>query len=287
MQDEPTPNRAGSGFGLPAPSRAGNLVAKAERGLVVAISLATLTFLTLPLLVIIPMSFSSGSSLAFPPPGYSLRWYEAFFSDAGWMLALLNSVIVGLASSTLALLLGCAAAYGLVRMRVVGKAFVEANFIAPLVVPPIIIAVALYIGLAQIGLLGSFLAVIVAHTVLAVPYVVLIMSVAISSFDENLEHVARSLGANEFVVARRVLIPNLMPSVLASWILAFVVSFDEVVLTLFLFGNNYTIPKKMFTNLELKIDPTIAAVSSILILFSIGTLILISLFLKMRGRKIL
>jgi ABC-type spermidine/putrescine transport system permease subunit II len=154
---------------------------------------------------------------------------------------------------------------------------------APLVVPSVIVAVALYIAFAKVGLLGSYLGLILAHTVHSVPYVVLLMSVAIASFDERIEQVARTLGAPERTVFGQILLPNLVPSLAASWVLAFIASFDEVILTLFLFGNRYTIPKQMFVRLELKIDPTITAVATMLIAMSVVTLVAVALLMRKAG----
>ena len=245
-----------------------NLASRIERVLVVCIAVSSLVFLFLPVLIVIPMSFSSAQSLQFPPPGLSLRWYAEFFQDAAWGASLANSLIVAVASSGLALVLGALAAYGLVRGNFFGRAALDANFLAPLIIPSIIMAVALYIAFAKVALLGTYLGLIIAHTLNSAPYVVLVMSVAMSSLDARIEQVARSLGASELTVVRRVVLPNLMPSVLAAWIFAFIVSFDEVILSLFLFGNKYTVPKQMFTRLELKIDPTITVVATMLIVVS-------------------
>jgi ABC-type spermidine/putrescine transport system permease subunit II len=255
-----------------AGSRGDRLGQGLETFLVRALALGGLTFLFLPILVVVPMSFSSARSLRFPPPGLSLRWYAEFFDDPQWLVAMTNSLIVAAASSLLAVALGTLAAYGLVRGRFRGRGAVEANLVAPLVVPSVIVAVALYIAFAQVGLLGTYPGLIVAHTLHSAPYVVLVMSVAIASFDERIEQVARSLGAPERTVFLRVLLPNLAPSVFAAWVLAFIASFDEVILTLFLFGNNYTIPKQMFVRLELRVDPTITAIATMLIAFNVLTL---------------
>ena len=273
------PRDAGAGRRTPPPvpaSRAGTIADRAlgrvERIALATVAMAALTFLLLPVAIVIPMSFSSAASLRFPPPGLSLRWYQAFFADAVWRDAATNSLIVAGASSVMAVALGTLAAYRLVRGRFRGRPVLEAHFVAPLIVPSVIAAVALYIAFAKVGLLGSYRGLILAHTVHSVPYVVLLMSVAIASFDERIEQVARTLGASEGTVFVRILLPNLMPSVLASWVLAFIASFDEVILTLFLFGNRYTIPKQMFVKLELQIDPTITAVATMLVVFSVVTL---------------
>jgi ABC-type spermidine/putrescine transport system permease subunit II len=240
---------------------------------VAAVAGAALMFLCLPILVVVPMSFSSARSLRFPPPGLSLRWYHEFFADPEWLAAMTNSVVVATASSALAVVLGVLAAYGLVRGRFAGRASIEAMFMAPLVIPSVILAIALYIAFAQAGLLGTYAGLIVAHTIHGAPYVVLVMSVAIASFDERIEHMARSLGAPERTVLLRVVLPNVLPSIAAAWILTFIVSFDEVILTLFLFGNKHTIPKQMFVRLELQIDPTITAIATMLIAFSVAALV--------------
>jgi len=239
-----------------------------ERGLVVGVAIASLIFVFLPLVIVIPMSFSSAQSLQFPPPGLSLRWYVEFFQDAAWEASLVNSLIVAALSSGIALGLGALASYGLVRGNFFGRATLDANFLSPMIVPTIITAVALYIAFAKIGLLGTYAGLVIAHTLNSVPYVVLVMSVAVSSLDVRIEQIARSLGAGELTVLRRVVLPNLMPSVVAAWIFAFIVSFDEVILALFLFGNKYTVPKQMFTRLELKVDPTITVVATMLIAVS-------------------
>jgi ABC-type spermidine/putrescine transport system permease subunit II len=271
----------------PAGGRLDRAIGGLERGTVIGLALLALLFLVLPILIVIPMSFSSAQSLAFPPPSLSLRWYESFFADDAWLVALVNSVIVALSSSLLALALGTLAAYGLVRHRFIGRALTEANFMVPLILPSIIVAVALYIVFAKVGLLGSYEGLIIAHTLYTAPYVVLVMTVAIGSFDERIEQVARSLGARERTIFRRIILPNLAPSVLASWMLAFIVSFDEVILTLFLFGNNETIPKRMITRLELRIDPTITAIATMLILFSVVSLAIVYLLTRRNRRSLL
>ena len=171
-----------------------------------------LVFLTVPLLIVIPMSFSSARALTFPPPSLSLRWYETFFGDPRWMEAMWTSTIVAAISSTAALLLGGMAAYGLRRGVFRGRDWAEGNFMAPLIVPTIIVAIALYLALARIGLLGSFAGLVVAHTLLNVPLVIMVLGVAIREFDLRIEQVAWSLGASWAYTVRKVMLPNLAPS---------------------------------------------------------------------------
>jgi ABC-type spermidine/putrescine transport system permease subunit II len=254
-----------------------------NRFLLATSGILVLAFLCLPALIVIPMSFSSASSLEFPPPGFSLRWYEAFLGDPRWLKALETSVLVAVTSSTIALLLGGLAAYGLVRGTFRGRPMIEGVFIAPLIVPSVIIAVALYIFFARIGLLGSLAGLIIGHTVLGVPYVVLVMSVAIRSFDHRIEQVALSLGASSATMFRRVLLPNLMPSVFAAWIFALIASFDEVIVTHFIAGPYDTIPKRMFNELVLQVNPTITAIATLLIALSVIAIGIIVVLLRRGG----
>jgi len=244
-------------------------VASVNRAVLALSAIGVLVFLILPVLIVVPMSFSDASSLRFPPEDFSLRWYAEVFGDPRWLQAMKTSVVLALLSSTLALVLGGLAAYGLVRGRFFGRMTVQSNFIAPLIIPSVVIAVGLYFALAWVGLLGSFGGLLLGHTLLGVPYVVLIMSVAIRSFDIRIEQVAFTLGASWFTMFRRVLIPNLLPSTAAAWIFAFVTSFDEVVITTFIGGTHETVPKRMFNDLVLQVNPSITAIATLLIAVSL------------------
>jgi len=243
-----------------------------------------LVFLTVPILIVIPMSFSSAKALTFPPPSFSLRWYETFFGDPRWMDAMWTSTIVAVVSSVAALLLGGLAAYGLRRGTFKGRDWAEGNFMAPLIVPTIIAAIALYLGLARIGLLGSFVGLVVAHTILNVPLVMMVMGVAIREFDPRIEQVAWSLGASWSYTVRKVMLPNLAPSVFAAWIFAFIGSFDEVIVTSFIAGKFDTVPKKMFNELILEVNPTITAVATMLIAVTVVALVAVTLILARAGK---
>jgi len=236
--------------------------------------IGVLIFLCLPVLIVVPMSFSSSTSLRFPPEGFSMRWYAQVFADPRWVRAMQTSLVLALLSSTLALVLGGLAAYGLTRGRFAGRMTIQSNFISPLIIPSVITAVALYFALAHIGMLGSFVGLLLGHTLLGVPYVVLIMSVAIRGFDRRIEQVAFTLGASWFTMARRVLIPNLLPSTAAAWIFAFVTSFDEVVITSFIAGTHETVPKRMFNDLVMQVNPSITAIATLLIGVSLALMAL-------------
>lgn len=248
-----------------------------------AFSVAVLVFLCFPIPIVVAMSFSSARSLEFPPPGLSLQWYVMLRDSPVWLNALGLSAGLAVTSATLALILGSLAAYGLVRGNFPGKGLVESNLMAPLIVPPVIIALSLYIVLARSGLLGTLTGLLAGHTLLSLPYVVLFLSVAIRAFDIRIEHVAETLGASRRVVLTHVLLPNLWPNALIAWLFAFLVSFDEVVLALFIGGRHVTVPKRIFTELTLQISPVITAVATVLIVMNAVVLVLLAVLARKRG----
>ncbi|MDQ0471057.1 ABC transporter permease [Labrys wisconsinensis] len=239
-----------------------------SRGLAVLFALVV-AFLCGPAAIVVSMSFSSASSLQFPPPGLSLRWYAAFLTDPGWLAAVRTSFAVAFVASVGALIVGSLGAYGLVRGSFRGRSTMAFNAIAPLMVPHIVLAIALYILFARTGLLGTLTGLMIAHTVLAVPYVVLVMTAALRAFDVRLEQAAYTLGASWRVFVWRILLPNLLPSLAIAWIFAFATSFDEVTVTVFLAGPYETVPKRMFSELMVEVDPIITVVASLTIALSL------------------
>jgi putative spermidine/putrescine transport system permease protein len=234
-----------------------------------------LFFLVLPIAVVIPLSFSSAPYLSFPPPGFSLRWYAHFFSDPDWTDALWLSVWVGLVVMCLSVLLGTPAAFTLVRGRFRGVRLINGFILTPIVVPGIIVAVGVYFFYARIGLVGSPLGLVLAHTCLAVPFVVINVSATLYGFDERLEHAAMSLGASPWVTFRSITLPLIRPGILAGAVFAFITSFDELLVALFVSGSSaVTLPRRMWQQVRFNIEPTIAAVSTLLIIFT--TLLLLA-----------
>jgi putative spermidine/putrescine transport system permease protein len=248
-----------------------------RRFLVVACALIYF-FLMLPLLVVFPISLSSAPYMQFPPPGLSWQWYERYLDDPQWIDATWRSLYVGGATAVLALVLGVPLAFALVRSRFPGRALLDRLALAPLIVPTIILSVATYGLFAKLKLVGTWYGLVVAHTVLALPFVVLVLAAGLRDFDRALEQAAAGLGASRWQTLRRITLPLLRPSLVSAGLLAFISSFDEVVVALFLAGANMTLPKKMFDNIMMEIDPTIAAVSVIQILLVSLVLILIGRF---------
>jgi putative spermidine/putrescine transport system permease protein len=248
-----------------------------RRVLVVACA-AIYTFLMLPLLVVFPISLSSAAYMQFPPPGLSWQWYERYLDDPQWIDATVRSLYVGVATAVLALMLGVPLAFSLVRGKFPGRWLVDRIALAPLIVPTIILSIAVYGLFAKLKLIGELYGLVIAHTVLALPYVVLVMSAGLRDFDRGLEQAAEGLGASRTRTLLRVTLPLLRPSLVSAGLLAFISSFDELVVALFLAGPNMTLPKKMFDNILMEIDPTIAAVSVMQILLVSIVLVLIGRF---------
>jgi putative spermidine/putrescine transport system permease protein len=233
-----------------------------------------LIYLVAPVLIVIPLSFSSAQYLTFPPPGFSLRWYEAFVTSSAWVNATLFSVRVGLVSAAIALLLGLLAAVALVRFNLSGRKAIFILLILPIVVPEIITALAIYFVFAHAHFTGSLLSIAIAQSVLALPYVILVVSPALRNLDPQFEQAARSLGAGPLRTFRFVIFPLLRPSIVAAALFGFLASFDNLLVALFLAGPGaITLPIKMWEGLRLEINPLIAAVSTIEIIFSIVILL--------------
>lgn len=223
-------------------------------------------FLMLPLVVVFPISFSSSAYLQFPPPGWSMRWYVAYINDYAWVQSTWRSLQVALLATVIATALGTALAFSLVRGNYPGKAIVNQLAAAPIIVPTIIYAVAIYGLFSSLKLIGRWEGIALAHAAHALPFVVLVVGAALRTFDASQELAAMGLGASRFTAIRRVTLPQIRPALISAAFLAFISSFDELVIAMFLGGSNMTLPKKMFDNILLEIDPTIAAVSVLQIL---------------------
>ncbi|CAD5378711.1 Spermidine Putrescine ABC transporter permease component potC (TC_3.A.1.11.1) [Pseudomonas sp. OF001] len=242
-----------------------------------------LLFLILPVLVIVPLSFNSGTFLVYPLQGFSLRWYEEFFTTAEWLRALKNSLIIAPAATVLAMTFGTLASIGLTRGEFRGKALLMGILISPMVVPVVIVAVASYLFFAPLGLGNSYISLILVHAVLGVPFVIITVTATLQGFNQNLVRAAASLGAPPLTAFFRVTLPLIAPGVISGALFAFATSFDEVVVTLFLAGpEQATIPRQMFSGIRENLSPTIAAAATLLIGFSVVMLLTLE---WLRGRS--
>ncbi|MGI9307394.1 MAG: ABC transporter permease [Gammaproteobacteria bacterium] len=236
-----------------------------------------LLYLIFPILVIVPLSFSAlpyfvftKEMLALDPAGYSMQWYEDFFSDRNWIAAVKNSAIIALFSTLLATALGVLASLGLSRAYLPFRRVIMALLISPMIVPLIISAAAMFFFYSDINLQGTYTGVILAHTALATPFVVITVTATLSGFDYSLVRAAQSLGATPATAFFRVIVPLILPGVISGALFAFITSFDEVVVILFVGAyEQHTIPWQMFSGIRERISPTILAAATMLILLSV------------------
>lgn len=221
-------------------------------------------WLLAPTLVIIPMSFNDKKSLAFPPTGFSWQWYENFLTNPDWSRSFWNSIKVAAIVSVFATLIGTLAALGLAKMQVASAGVLRAILITPMVVPGVVLAIGIYAVYLDLHLVGTTLGFVFAHTVLAVPFVLIAVSASLEVFDSRLETAAASLGASRFVTFRTITLPLIMPGILSGVLFAFVTSFDEILVALFITSPYLkTLPVQIFSSITRDADPTVAAVGTI------------------------
>ena len=242
---------------------------------------AVFVFLMAPILAIVPLSFNSREFLAYPLAGFSLRWYRAFFHSADWMRAFKNSFLVGGSATLLATVLGTLAALGLSRARFPGRGAVMAVVLSPMIVPVVIVAVGFYFFFAPLGLTGTYAGLILAHTALGAPFVVITVAATLQGFDTNLVRAAASLGAGPVRSFFRVTLPLIGPGVASGALFAFATSFDEVVVVLMIAApEQRTLPREMFAGIRENFSPVITAVATVMI--AVAVLLLVTLELLRR-----
>ncbi len=240
-------------------------------------------FLIAPTLLVIPMSFSDSRYLEFPPETWSLRWYRSFFQSAEWLQATKVSFQVATLTMVVATATGTLAAYGLHVARVRWAIYMTVLLTMPMIIPVILLAVGIFIIFAPVGLNNSIVGLVLAHSILAIPLVLITVSAGMRNFDINQEMVARSMGASRPWAFLTITLPQIRNSVLSGALLAFIISLDEVVIALLIAGGDKaTLTRRMFLALRDEIDPTIAAISTLLITFSVVMLALSQLLQSKR-----
>ena len=250
-------------------------------------------FLIAPIVIIVPLSFNSvpfftftPEMLSLDPEGYSLRWYKDFFTNLNWQGAVKNSVIIAFFSTILATALGTVAALGLSRPQMPFKTTIMALLISPMVVPLIISAAGMYFFYTKIGLASTHLGIILAHTALGTPFVVITVTATLVGFDQSLIRAGLMCGATPQTVFFKVIMPLILPGVISGALFAFVTSFDEVVVVLFVGSfEQRTIPWQMFSGIREQISPTILAVATLLVTVSIGLLAMVEI-LRRRSERL-
>lgn len=240
--------------------------------------LLALLFLNLPLLIILPISFSESRVMNFPPASYSLRWYEELLNSSDWMGSLQISLQAALFTTLLSLPLGAVAAYGLARSEKKSARLVHTLLLTPSIIPIVVVAIGVFFLFSRLGLNNTMFGLTLAHTCLALPFVVITMTAGFQRFDFTLVTAARSLGAGPVRTFLTIALPNVIPSVVTSAMLAFITSLDEVVVALFITsGENSSLPRRMFASLRDDLEPTVAAASALLMLLAIIFVVITSI----------
>ncbi len=252
-----------------------------------------LFFLMMPILVIIPLSFNvepffsfTEGMLALEPQAYSLKWYAEIWHDDKWILAIKNSFFIGICATLIATVLGTTAAIGLSDPRMPFQRVLMAILLSPMIVPLIITAAGMFFFYTELNIAGTYLGVILAHAALGTPFVIITVNAALAGFDHSLVHASLGMGASPVQTFFRVIMPLIRPGVISGALFAFITSFDEVVIILFLAGpEQRTIPRQMFSGLREQINPTILAVATLLVIISALLLLAIE-YLRARGERI-
>jgi mannopine transport system permease protein len=231
-------------------------------------------FLMVPTIIVVPMSFGPDRHLQFPPRGLTLRWYGEYFADRDWTDATLFSLQAGAIAAVTATVIGTMVALALVRGRPPFRRAIEILVVGPVVVPHIALAVALYLVFDRLRLNGTLLGFAAAHTVLALPFAVFSVLASLRRFDPALEMAALSCGANRFRAFRHVVLPQILPGVASAALFAFVISFDEAVISFFISDlDGKTLPRKMFEDIDYDLSPVLAAVATLLTALSLVVLL--------------
>jgi ABC-type spermidine/putrescine transport system permease subunit II len=242
------------------------------------------TFLVVPSVITVPMSFSNTRFLVFPPKGFTLTWYSQFLIDEEWVGPTLFSLKLAICTTLVSLILGFMASLALVRGSLPGRKFLNILFISPIMIPVIIIAFAVYGIYAKLNLIGSTVGLVLAHAIYTTPFVILVISANLYRFDITLEMAARNLGASAFKTYLFITLPVIKTGIITAGIFCFIMSFDELVLAMFLIGTKrLTLPIKMFSQLQFRIDPVVAAASTVFIMAAFA--IILGLGFLRRERK--
>ena len=254
------------------------------RCVVYGLAWTVLAFLVLPMIIVVPVSFTDQYYLSLPKEGLSLQHYAAFFEKEIWLAATLDSVIVATCSTLAALVLGTLCAIGCWRLASNAAESVRTFMLTPIIVPTIVQALAMYRFWIDLGLMDTYVGLILAHTLIAIPYVVITVSASLANFDVRLEQASRNLGASTSQTIRWVILPSIVPGMLSGALFAFTISFDEIVVALFITSRNvYTLPKRIWDGIQDHLDPTIASIATMLIAITLA-LLLTELWARQRRR---
>ena len=243
-----------------------------------AVTALVAVFLLLPIVFIVALSFGSSQWLLFPPPSWTLQWYEEFLADPSWLEAAWVSFRVAMVVTILSVLIGTLASFGLVRGRFRGREALKAFFLTPMILPVVVLAVALYAFYLRVGLEGTFIGFVLAHLVVALPFSILSVGTALEGFDKSIEDAAVLCGASPLEAVFRVTLPAIAGGLFSAAIFSFLASWDEVVLAIFMASPSLqTLPVKIWGTLRQDLTPVVAAVSTLLIAVTLVLMLLVSL----------
>ena len=244
-----------------------------------------LIFLVMPMSVVIPVSLTPHRYLSLPDGEISFRHYLNLFTSEAWLSSILDSAVVAVSASAIAVTCGTLCAIGCWRLANRATNFVRMLMLTPIIVPPIVHALGFYQVWVEIGLIDTYLGVILAHALIGMPFVVITVSTSLANFDVRLEQAARNLGASLSQTVRKVIVPCIMPGEISGGDFAFIMSWDEIVVVLFITSRAvYTLPRKMWDGIQENYDPTIAAVATALILLTFAV-VFSSVMIRQRGAK--
>lgn len=258
-----------------------------RRSLLIAAAWAVLGFLVIPMFIIVPVSLTDTTFISLPREELSLQHYRTFFTDSVWLSATLQSVIIGMSSTVIAVVLGTMCAIGCWRLSNGFSDLVRLLLLAPMIIPPVVQGLAYFRLWAALGMFDTYLGMIIAHTLVGLPFVMVTVSASLANFDSRLEQASRSLGATTSQSVWYVIIPNITPGILSGALFAFAHSFDELVIALFITSRNvYTLPKRIWDGVQENVNPTIAAAAMVLVAVTLGLLLLNYLIGQLRSRRL-
>ena len=258
------------------------------RGLVIGSGWLAVAFLVLPMLVVFPVSITDKYYLSLPQDGISFEHYANFFASSQWLSAAWQSFVIGIGAASLAMLLGTLCAIGCWRISSKLSDIIRALMLLPIIVPAIVHALSFYRLWIDLRLLDSYFGVILAHTLMGIPYVIITVSASLSNFDPKLEQAARNLGASLGQTVRHIIVPIVMPGMLSGGAIAFAISFDDIVVVLFVTSRAiYTLPKRIWNGIQDHLDPTIAVVAALLITVTFFIVLAKHLIEKYREKRLL
>jgi putative spermidine/putrescine transport system permease protein len=242
-------------------------------------------FLLLPVIFIVLLSFGSSRWLAFPPPGWTLKWYEELFADPSWFAAAATSARIAALTAVLAVIIGLLASFALVRGRFRGREVLRGLLLTPMVLPVVVFAIAIYAFFLRLGLGGTTIGFVIAHTVLALPFAIIPIATALEGFDKSIEDAAIVCGASPLEAKLRITLPSIRIGIFSAAIFAFLASWDEVVVAIFMASPTLqTLPVKIWGSLRQDLSPVIAAASSFLVLLTL-LLMIVTALLRWRFAK--